>query len=143
MYDTGSRSTRDGWLPSSYTSCLACAPGASNLAIRCRCLRPEDEAMASKRSRGRKDSATIGYAVVGLGHIAQTAVLPAFVNARNARLAALVSDDEKKREKLSRKYGAPAYSYDEYDECLRRDDVYAVHLPLPKTMHASDSVSAA
>ena len=68
--------------------------------------------MASKRSRGRKESTTVGYAVVGLGHIAQTAVLPAFDNARNARLAALVSDDVAKREKLSRKYGVPAYSYD-------------------------------
>src|SRR5256885_1830541 len=100
-------------------------------------------AMASKRSRGRKDSGAIGYAVVGLGHIAQTAVLPAFVNARNARLAALVSDDKKKREKLSRKYGAPAYSYDEYDECLRRDDVDAVYIALPNTMHAEYTVRAA
>ena len=28
--------------------------------------------MASKRSRSRKDARSIGYAVVGLGHIAQT-----------------------------------------------------------------------
>ena len=36
----------------------------------------------------------IRYAVVGLGHIAQVAVLPAFGNARrNSRLAAIVSMD--------------------------------------------------
>jgi glucose-fructose oxidoreductase len=99
--------------------------------------------MATKRSRGSKDSKTVGYAVVGLGHIAQTAVLPAFVNARNSRLAALVSDDKKKRELLSRRYRVPAYSYDEYDECLRRDDVDAVYLALPNTMHADYTVRAA
>jgi len=99
--------------------------------------------MASKRSRGRKESATVGYAVVGLGHIAQTAVLPAFENAGNARLAALVSDDARKREKLSRKYGAPAYSYDQYDECLRREDVDAVYIALPNTMHAGYAIRAA
>jgi len=99
--------------------------------------------MASKRSRGRKESTTVGYAVVGLGHIAQTAVLPAFDNARNARLAALVSDDVAKREKLSRKYGVPAYSYDEYEECLQREDVDAVYIALPNTMHAAYTIRAA
>ena len=42
----------------------------------------------------RRRSRTVRYAVVGLGHIAQVAVLPAFAHARrNSRLAALVSDD--------------------------------------------------
>ena len=99
--------------------------------------------MASKRSRGRKETRKIGYAVVGLGHIAQTAVLPAFVNARNSRLAALVSDDENKRKKLSRRYGVPSYSYDDYEDCLRRDDVDAVYIALPNTMHAEYTTRAA
>ena len=47
----------------------------------------------------------IRYAVVGLGHIAQVAVLPAFAHARrNSRLAAIVSGDATKRKALSRKY---------------------------------------
>jgi len=44
--------------------------------------------------------------VVGLGHIAQVAVLPAFAHAqRNSRLVALVSGDDSKRDKLAKKYG--------------------------------------
>ena len=36
----------------------------------------------------------VRYAVVGLGHIAQVAMLPAFAHARrNSRLVAVVSDD--------------------------------------------------
>ena len=47
--------------------------------------------MQSRRSR------VVRYAIVGLGHIAQVAVLPAFAHARrNSRLAALVSDDQTK-----------------------------------------------
>ena len=43
----------------------------------------------------------IRYAVVGLGHIAQVAVLPAFRNARNSELVSIVSGEPEKREKLA------------------------------------------
>ncbi len=100
--------------------------------------------MASKRTSGSKRGGrTIGYAVAGLGHIAQTAVLPAFKNAKSSRLVALISDDEEKRERLSRKYKCDAYSYEQYEECLLRDDVDAVYIALPNTMHADYTVRAA
>ncbi len=55
----------------------------------------------------------VRHAVVGLGHIAQVAVLPAFAHARrNSRLTALVSGDRRKRDALSKKYRVEgAYSY--------------------------------
>ena len=100
--------------------------------------------MAGKRTNGSKrGSRRIGYAVAGLGHIAQTAVLPAFKNARNSRLVALISDDEEKREKLARRYRCDAYSYEQYEECLRRQDVDAVYIALPNTLHAEYTVRAA
>jgi glucose-fructose oxidoreductase len=85
----------------------------------------------------------VRYAVVGLGHIAQNAVLPAFGNARrNSRLAALVSDDPTKLRTLSGKYKVKAtYSYDEYDECLKNVD--AVYIALPNSMHAEYTIRAA
>ena len=100
--------------------------------------------MASRRTNGRRSSGRkIGYAVVGLGHIAQTAVLPAFAHAKNSHLVALLSDDEDKREKLSRKYGCDAYAYEQYEDCLGRDEVDAVYIALPNTMHAEYTVRAA
>ena len=42
-------------------------------------------------------SKRVGYAVVGLGHIAQRAILPAFRSSKKAKLVALVSGDEKKQ----------------------------------------------
>ena len=73
----------------------------------------------------------IRYAVVGLGHIAQVAVLPAFGNARrNSKLVALVSGDPVKHEQLGRKYDvAHSYSYQQYDECLE-SDIDAVYIAL-------------
>ncbi len=85
----------------------------------------------------------IRYAVVGLGHIAQVAVLPAFGNARrNSKLAALVSGDELKRTSLAEKYGVEkAYSYEQYDECLKTVD--AVYIALPNHLHCEYAVRAA
>jgi len=85
----------------------------------------------------------IRYAVVGLGHIAQVAVLPAFGNARrNSRLVALVSGDPVKREQLGKKYGVEkTYAYGQYDECLKSVD--AVYIATPNSTHCEYAVRAA
>ena len=91
----------------------------------------------------RAASRAIRYAVVGLGHIAQAAVLPAFGHARrNSRLTALVSDDSTKQTKLSKKYRVEStFSYEEYDSCLEQVD--AVYIALPNSMHAEYTIRAA
>jgi predicted dehydrogenase len=85
------------------------------------------------------------YAVVGLGHIAQAAVLPAFAHARrNSVLTALVSDDPEKLKQLGRRYHVNlTYSYEQYDDCLRSGAVDAVYIALPNNMHAEYSIRAA
>jgi predicted dehydrogenase len=86
----------------------------------------------------------VRYAVVGLGHIAQVAVLPAFAHAENSELAALVSDDPEKLEKLGRKYRVETrFSYDQYDECLRSGVVDAVYIALPNHLHRDYTERAA
>jgi glucose-fructose oxidoreductase len=87
----------------------------------------------------------VRYAVVGLGHIAQVAVLPAFGNARrNSKLAALVSGDPVKREQLSKQYRVErAYAYEQYDEMLKSGQVDAVYIALPNELHAEYAVRAA
>lgn len=84
----------------------------------------------------------VRYAVVGLGHIAQVAVLPAFAHARrNSTLVAVVSGDRTKRREIARRYRIDAFDYDEYDECLQQVD--AVYIALPNSMHAEYTVRAA
>jgi predicted dehydrogenase len=85
----------------------------------------------------------IRYAVVGLGHIAQVAVLPAFGNARrNSRLVSLVSGDPLKREQLGKKYEVESvWSYEQYDACL--ESVDAVYIALPNSLHCEYAVRAA
>ncbi len=86
----------------------------------------------------------VRYAVVGLGHIAQVAVLPAFHHARaNSLLSALVSGSRVKLSKLSARYGVEhTYSYDRYDECLRSGAVDAIYLALPNHLHKRYATAA-
>lgn len=81
----------------------------------------------------------IRYAVVGLGHIAQTAVLPAFRRARhNSELVALVSSDKKKLQQLGKKYSIPnCYSYADFSNCLESGMVDVVYICTPNTLHES------
>lgn len=87
---------------------------------------------AGKSQEPRK----VRYAVVGLGYIAQAAVLPAFANARNSVLAALVSDDPTKLRTLGKRYGVESlYSYEQYERCLEEAGIDAVYIALPNSMH--------
>jgi glucose-fructose oxidoreductase len=83
--------------------------------------------------------------VVGLGWIAQSAVLPAFAQARkNSELVALVSDDETKLKALGRKYQVEKrYTYDEFSRCLEDPDLDAVFIALPNSMHRAYTEAAA
>ena len=95
-------------------------------------------------SPGRTPRKVVRYAVVGLGHIAQVAVLPGFAHARHTQLAALVSSEPEKLKKLGKKYRVSlTYSYEQYDECLRSGAIDAVYLALPNDLHRDYAVRAA
>jgi predicted dehydrogenase len=87
----------------------------------------------------------IRYAVVGLGHISQVAVLPAFAHAAaNSDLVALVSGDDDKLRQLGRRYDVDLlYSYERFDELMASGAVDAVYIALPNHQHADFSVRAA
>ncbi len=84
----------------------------------------------------------VRYAVVGLGHIAQVAVLPAFKNAANSELFAFVSEDREKLRRLGEKYSLEhLYSYKDYGRVLANVD--AVYLAVPNHLHREYAVRAA
>src|SRR6195256_3539608 len=91
----------------------------------------------------RRSKRQVGYVVIGLGHIAQAAVLPAFAHAGNARLVALVSSDPEKRAKLARKYHCDAYDVRDLDDVLARPDVDAAYIAEPNDRHAEFAVRCA
>lgn len=100
--------------------------------------------MASRRRRS-PNARKVRYAVVGLGHIAQTAILPAFAHARqSSELVALFSDDPDKLRTLGRRYRLEhAYPYEEFEEGLARAEAEAVFIALPNSLHREYAERAA
>ncbi len=89
-------------------------------------------------------SKRIGYAVVGLGHISEVAVLPAFRHSKKAKLVAVVSSDERKAKRLAKKFRASDYyTYDEYVLCLNHPQVDAVFIATTNGTHAEFAIRAA
>lgn len=86
----------------------------------------------------------VAYAVIGQGHFAQTAILPAFAGAEGCELRAIFSEDETKLRALKRKYGVEAaLGYDQFDAYLRSGAVDAVYIALPNDLHYEYVVRAA
>src|SRR5580704_5845788 len=86
----------------------------------------------------------VGFAVVGLGAIAQGSVLPAFANCKRARLVALVGSDDKKTARLAREFRAKDhYHSDRYAECLADPEISAVYIATPPGVHAGWTIQAA
>jgi predicted dehydrogenase len=99
--------------------------------------------MALGLKRKKKAERQVGYAVVGLGHFAQDAILPAFEHAENSRLVALVTGDPEKAKELGERHKVPVFGYDRFEECLALPEVEAVYIALPNTLHAEYAVRAA
>lgn len=105
--------------------------------------RTRSRAASSKPKAKRSATPAVRYAVVGLGHIAQTAVLPGMDQAKGSVLAALVSDDPVKLKTLARRHRvATAISYEEFEGLLVSGDIDAVYITLPNELHYQFTVSA-
>ena len=83
----------------------------------------------------------VRYAVVGVGWISQTALLPGVEHTGNSELAAFVSGHEEKAAKVGEKYGVSAlYSYDDYGSLLESGTIDAVYLATPNFDHVDLAV---
>jgi glucose-fructose oxidoreductase len=85
------------------------------------------------------------FAVIGLGHIAQAAILPAFRHARrHVELTALVSGTKAKLKQLSSRYRVEhAVSYEDAKQLFHSGQLDAVYIATPNTEHAAWVVRAA
>jgi predicted dehydrogenase len=83
-------------------------------------------------------------AVIGQGHFAQAAVLPAIAQLDDVELAALVSGSDHKLDELGERYGVQTLAhYDELDPLLASGQIDAVFIAVPNDLHAEMTLIAA
>jgi glucose-fructose oxidoreductase len=95
--------------------------------------------------RSSRSAQPLRFAVIGLGHIAQAAVLPAFRHARpHVELTALVSGTRAKLKQLSSRYRVKHQaSYADADKLFDSGAIDAVYVATPNTEHAEWVIRAA
>ena len=86
-----------------------------------------------------KRADSVGFAIVGLGGYALNQMMPRFADAERAHIAALVSGNPDKLNRVGEAYGvdpAARYSYETFDQIADNDAVDAVYIVLPSGLHA-------
>ncbi|WP_437206789.1 Gfo/Idh/MocA family protein [Planctomicrobium sp. SH664] len=99
----------------------------------------------TKSTAAAEGDKPFGYAVVGIGALTKSDILPAFANMKHARLTGLVSGDVNKARETAAKYGVPEsglYSYDTFDRIAENPAIDAVYIVLPNNLHAEYTVRA-
>lgn len=84
------------------------------------------------------ESRRVGYAIVGIGKLSAEELIPAARTSEHSYVAALVTGEEDKGEAFAKAFdltGQDVYTYDEFEKLAGRDDVEAVYIVLPNSMH--------
>ncbi len=85
----------------------------------------------------------VRYAAVGLGDIAQEALLPGIEQTGNSVVTALVTGDPAKAQALGARYGVKdTYGYNEFDAMLASGGIDAIYLATPNWRHAEFAIPA-
>jgi predicted dehydrogenase len=133
--------TRRGFLAAAASHGLIASGLASAQAIE---LAPKDKqgpGLKVPPPLGKK----VGWALVGIGRLTLGQLMPAFAEAEQSRAAALVSGHPDKAQATAARYGVDPkaiYNYENYDALKNNDDVQAVYVVLPNSMHAEYTIRA-
>lgn len=82
------------------------------------------------------------WGVISTANIGRAAVLPAIQHSRNGELVAVASRNEEKARTFADKLGIPQ-AFGSYEALLAADDIDAVYVPLPNSLHREWTIKAA
>ncbi|MDQ2844073.1 MAG: Gfo/Idh/MocA family oxidoreductase [Acidobacteriota bacterium] len=99
--------------------------------------------MNIKGTLGLGSEKRVRYAVVGLGDIAQEAMMPGVKHTGNSEIKALVTGDPAKADSLAERYGVTeCYDYAQFERLLHSGSIDAIYLATPNWRHAEFAVPA-
>ncbi len=85
----------------------------------------------------------LGFAVVGIGTLSKTEILPAIPKCQNCRLTAIVTGHPDQNRDLATRGGVDPkniYTYDNFDDIKNNPDIDVVYIVLPNSMHAEYTI---
>ncbi|MGA2784634.1 MAG: Gfo/Idh/MocA family oxidoreductase [Candidatus Bathyarchaeia archaeon] len=84
----------------------------------------------------------IRWGVLGTANIGRAHVIPAIQQSNNGELVAVASRDQQRARDFVTQYGIPV-SYGSYEALLTADDIDAIYIPLPNSLHREWTIKAA
>lgn len=100
----------------------------------------------SLQLQGQTGQQRLRYCIVGLGRISMDHFMPACKMLQKSQVTAFVSGHRAKADKLAGDYNVPAksiYSYENFEEIAHNNEIDAVYIALPNSMHAEYTIRAA
>jgi predicted dehydrogenase len=88
------------------------------------------------------DGKRLRWGIISTANIGRAAVIPAIQSSRNGDAAAVASRDAHKGAEFAQRLGIPR-SYPSYEALLAADDIDAVYIPLPNSLHREWTIKAA
>lgn len=99
--------------------------------------------MSILSAMGLTNARKVRYAIVGLGDIAQEAMMPGVEHTDNSEITALVSSNPDKAGQVAKKYGVDdIYTYEQFGDMLASGKVDAIYLATPNWRHAEFAIPA-
>jgi predicted dehydrogenase len=98
------------------------------------------------QARGGPAVRKLRWCIVGLGRISMGQFMPGLTLSSTGQITALVSGHRQKAQQQAALYRvspASIYSYESFDEIRRNEEIDAVYIALPNSMHAEYTVRAA
>lgn len=99
--------------------------------------------MSIKETLGFGPDRKVRYAIVGLGDIAQEAMLPGIGHTGNSEVTAFVTSDSEKARLVGRQYGvSDSYTCENFPELLASGKIDAIYVATPNWRHAEFIIPA-
>ena len=98
------------------------------------------------RALAEESRPKLGWALCGLGGLAETQIAPALLKTRHCRLTGLVTGSPEKTQEWKARYGIPqqnVYSYDAMPKMAGNPDIDVVYIVTPHALHGGQTMLAA
>jgi predicted dehydrogenase len=98
------------------------------------------------RAMSKTSNRKLGFAICGLGELAEGQIAPALQKTEHCWLAGIITDNPGKAQAWQAKYGVPeknVYSYDSMDKMAGNSDIDVVYIVTPNALHLGHTLKAA